>query len=187
MRVFEILVRIAGATGYQESWSVFELIKAQQMYLKNLGSSKCGLATRYLPSCPNMKKLLKLFEHYIIIALLLMMVLVVFLGTVELALVIIEDILKPPRLLLFNIEELLQIFSRFLLILIGLELIEATQVYLDEEKVHVETIFLVALIAITRKVIVLDLPKYSPLMLFGIASIILALSLGYFFLKKALK
>ncbi len=134
-----------------------------------------------------MKKLLKLFEHYIIIALLLMMVLVVFLGTVELALVIIEDILKPPRLLLFNIEELLQIFSRFLLILIGLELIEATQVYLDEEKVHVETIFLVALIAITRKVIVLDLPKYSPLMLFGIASIILALSLGYFFLKKALK
>ena len=134
-----------------------------------------------------MKKLVKLFERYIIIALLVMMMLVVFLGTVELAIVIIEEIFQPPRLLLLNLEELLQIFSRFLLILIGLELIEATQVYLNQETVPVETIFLVALIAISRKVIILDLQKYSPPMLWGIASIILSLSLGYFFLKKALK
>ncbi len=134
-----------------------------------------------------MRKLVKLFERYIIIALLVMMMLVVFLGTVELAIVIIEQILERPRFLLLNIEELLNIFSRFLLILIGLELIEATKVYLNQETVHVETIFLVALIAITRKVIILDLQKYSPPMLLGIASIILSLSLGYFFLKKALK
>ncbi len=134
-----------------------------------------------------MRKLVKLFERYIIIALLVMMMLVVFLGTVELAIVIIEQILERPRFLLLNIEELLNIFSRFLLILIGLELIEATKVYLNEETVHVETIFLVALIAITRKVIILDLQKYSPPMLLGIASIIFSLSLGYFFLKKALK
>ncbi len=134
-----------------------------------------------------MRKLVKLFERYIIIALLVMMMLVVFLGTVELAIVIIEEIFQPPRLLLLNLEELLQIFSRFLLILIGLELIEATQVYLNQETVPVETIFLVALIAISRKVIILDLQKYSPPMLWGIASIILSLSLGYFFLKKALK
>ena len=134
-----------------------------------------------------MRKLVKLFERYIIIALLVMMMLVVFLGTVELAIVIIEQILERPRFLLLNIEELLNIFSRFLLILIGLELIEATKVYLNKETVHVETIFLVALIAITRKVIILDLQKYSPPMLLGIASIIFSLSLGYFFLKKALK
>ena len=134
-----------------------------------------------------MRKLVKLFERYIIIALLVMMMLVVLLGTVELAIVIIEQILERPRFLLLNIEELLNIFSRFLLILIGLELIEATKVYLNEETVHVETIFLVALIAITRKVIILDLQKYSPPMLLGIASIIFSLSLGYFFLKKALK
>ena len=134
-----------------------------------------------------MRKLVKLFERYIIIALLVMMMLVVFLGTVELAIVIIEQILERTRFLLLNIEELLNIFSRFLLILIGLELIEATKVYLNEETVHVETIFLVALIAITRKVIILDLQKYSPPMLLGIASIIFSLSLGYFFLKKALK
>ena len=134
-----------------------------------------------------MRKLVKLFERYIIIALLVMMMLVVFLGTVELAIVIIEQILERTRFLLLNIEELLNIFSRFLLILIGLELIEATKVYINEETVHVETIFLVALIAITRKVIILDLQKYSPPMLLGIASIIFSLSLGYFFLKKALK
>ena len=134
-----------------------------------------------------MKNLLKLFERYIIIALLVMMVLVVFLGTVEVALFLIEKIFKSHRFLLVNLEEFLLIFSRFLLILIGLELIEATKVYLSEETVHVEIIFLVAMIAITRKVIVLDLSKSSPSMLFGIASIILALSLGYFFLKKALK
>ena len=133
-----------------------------------------------------MVKFLKKFEHYVILGLLAMMVLVVFLGTLELVLVLVKEMLKPPKFLL-NIEEMLTVFGFFLMILIGLELIETMKIYLSEESVHVEIIFLVAIIAITRKVIILDVKSLAPLTLLGIAAIILALAFGYYALKRALK
>ena len=133
-----------------------------------------------------MEKFLRKFQYYIVLGLLAMMVLVVFLGSIELAIILVQEILEPPTVILLNIQEMFEIFGFFLMILIGLELIETMKVYLVDESVHVEIIFLVAIIAITRKVIVLDVDKLSPLTLVGIASIILALSVGYFILKKAL-
>ena len=133
-----------------------------------------------------MQKFLKHFERYIVVGLLGMMVVVVFLGTVELAVILVEQMLEPPRLILLNIGEMLKIFGFFLMILIGIELMETIKVYLIEEKVHVEVIFLVAIIAITRKVIILDVKSVPPATLIGVAAIILALSAGYYWLKKAL-
>ncbi len=133
-----------------------------------------------------MEKFLKMFERYIILGLLGMMVVVVFLGTLELAVVLVKEMLKPPKILL-NIEEMLTVFGFFLMILIGLELIETMKIYLSEESVHVEIIFLVAIIAITRKVIILDVKSLAPLTLLGIAAVILALAFGYYALKKTLK
>lgn len=133
-----------------------------------------------------MEKLLGQFERYIVISLLGMMVVVVLLGTVELAVILVEEMLRPPRLILLNIREMLEIFGFFLMILIGLELLESIKVYLAEKTVHVELIFLVAIIAITRKVIILDVKSMAPLTLIGVAAIILALSVGYYWLKRAL-
>jgi uncharacterized membrane protein (DUF373 family) len=73
-----------------------------------------------------------------------------------------------------------------MMILIGLELIETIKIYLVDESIHVEIICLVAIVAVTRKVIILDLYKLPPVSLLGIAAIILALTIGYYFLKKAL-
>ena len=129
---------------------------------------------------------LKKFEKGIIVALLTMMVLVVFLSTLELAVIIIERIFDDTRLLLLDITDLLTIFGFFMLILIGLELMETMKAYLEEGIVHVDIIFLVAITAMTRKVIVLDAKALTPLSLIGVSSIILALSLGYFFVKKAM-
>lgn len=133
-----------------------------------------------------MQNFLKKFERYIIVGLLGMMTVVVFLGTLELAVVLVKEMLKPPIILL-NINEMLTIFGFFLMILIGLELIETMKVYLADDILHVEIIFSVAIIAITRKVIILDVNKLEPLTLLGIAAIILALAIGYYALKKALK
>lgn len=133
-----------------------------------------------------MEKFLKLFERYIVIGLLGMMVIVVFLGTVELGVILVEQMLKPPRFILLDINEMLKIFGFFMMILIGLELIETIKVYLVEEVVHVEVILLVAIIAIACKVIVLDVKTVTPLSLIGSAAIVIALSAGYFALKKAL-
>jgi len=133
-----------------------------------------------------MEKFLNNFERIIVFALLGMMMLVVFLSVMELAVILVEQMIKPPRVILLNINELLNIFGFFLIVLIGLELVETLKVYIVDEKVHVEIVFLVAIIAITRKVIILDVKHMEPLNLIGIACIILALSIGYFVLKKAL-
>ena len=134
-----------------------------------------------------MEKILKKFERYIVIGLLAMMALVIFLSTVELAVIIVERMLTGvPHLFLLNISDMLDIFGFFMMILIGLELIETIKVYLVDQSIHVEIICLVAIVAIARKVIILDLYELPPVTLVGIAAIILALSIGYFFLKRAL-
>ena len=134
-----------------------------------------------------MEKLLRKFERYIVIGLLAMMALVVFLSTVELAVILVERMLDGnPRLFFFFFPGMLQIFGFFMMILIGLELLETIKLYLVEGSIHVEIICLVAIVAITRKVIILDLYKLPPISLLGIAAIILALTIGYYLLKKAL-
>jgi uncharacterized membrane protein (DUF373 family) len=131
-------------------------------------------------------KFLRAFERYIVMGLIGMMVVVVFLATLEMAVILVEQMLSPPRVILLGIDELLTVFGFFLMVLIGLELIEVMKAYIVEETVHVEVIFLVAIIAITRKVIILDVKSLPALTLIGVAAIILALSVGYYILKKAL-
>jgi uncharacterized membrane protein (DUF373 family) len=126
---------------------------------------------------------LKRFEQFIIIALVAMMVIVVLLSTIELGWIIIKDIMAPPVVLL-NINELLDVFGFFLLVLIGVELLETIKTYFLEHIVHVEVVVEVAMIAIARKVIILDVKEYEPLQLTGIAVIIAALAVAYYVIKR---
>jgi uncharacterized membrane protein (DUF373 family) len=132
------------------------------------------------------KEVLHIFTRGIILALIVMMMLAVFLSTIDLLFILIAEILKAPKYLL-GVDNLLEIFGFFMMILIGLELLESIRAYLSDESLHVEVVFLVAMIAIARKVIILELKDLEPLVLIGIASIILALALGYYFVKKAIR
>jgi uncharacterized membrane protein (DUF373 family) len=129
---------------------------------------------------------LKRFEHAVIFALIFMMIVVVLISTLELGYIIIKDIISPPVFWL-EIHELLDIFGFFLLILIGVELLESIKAYLAEKVVHSEIVLEVALIAIARKVIILDLKEYEGVTIIGIAALIISIAVAYFFLKKAAK
>ena len=131
-----------------------------------------------------MLKFLKKFEKIIVITLIVMMVVTILLATIELGWLIIKDIITPPIILL-EIDELLDIFGFFLLVLLGIELVSTLKTYLTENEIHVEVVFAVALIAIGRKVIILDVKEISSLSLLGIAAIIISLSVGYFLVKRA--
>ena len=133
-----------------------------------------------------MVKFLSRFEHFIVIVLLGMMIVVVSLATIELGVIIYKQMVTPPLYLLLDFNDLLKIFGFFFMILIGLEIIETIKVYLTKEIIPVEIIFLVAIIAITRKVIILDFKNLNPLTLIGMAAIILSLSIGYYAVKKVL-
>lgn len=80
---------------------------------------------------------------------------------------------------------LLDFIGFILTIFIAIELAESIEVYLTENDFHGEIVVLVALIAVSRKVILLEYDKYEPLVYVGIAGIIAALAWAYFMLKKA--
>lgn len=131
-----------------------------------------------------MAEILSRFQRTVAAVLSATMALVLVLAFIDLAWTIAIDIITPPFMLL-DINELLDIFGLFLLVLIGIELLETvSRTYLTKDAIQVETVLLVAIIAVSRKVIIMDLTTYPPLTLVGIAAIILALSAGYFFLKK---
>ena len=63
--------------------------------------------------------------------------------------------------------------------LIGLELLDTIKIYFEKGAIELKVIFSVALIAIGRKIIVLDPNDYDGMQLIGMAAIIVALVLGY--------
>ena len=131
-----------------------------------------------------MIKKLKTFERVIIISLIVMMMLVVFVSTARLGWWLVTEMIAPP-FMMFNVEQLFVIFGFFLMILIGIELLESLKVYINEDKIHVEVVFTIALIAVARKVITLEITKLPAITLIGIAAIIIALAVGYYLIKKA--
>ncbi len=134
-----------------------------------------------------MLEILNKFERVIVASLLFMLMLAVLSSTVELAVLLFNQLMQPPRMFLLDMSELLEIFSFFLMVLIGVELLEIVKDYRKEDTLHVEVVFLVAMIAVARKVIVLDYKTTSPGTLLAIAAVILSLCAGFYLLKRSLR
>ena len=79
-----------------------------------------------------MLKNIEKFERVLNLTLLLMMALVVLLATIDLGWIILRDMFTPPVILL-EIEELLELFGAFLLVMIGLELLNTIKTYITEK------------------------------------------------------
>jgi uncharacterized membrane protein (DUF373 family) len=118
-----------------------------------------------------------------------MMFLVVGLVTVEILYlavsVLLSGALPAVDQLFISEKDLLRVLSLFLSVLIALELIETVEVYFRKNAIHVEIVVLVAIIALARKVIILDLSAYGPMVLFALGFLVLALGVTYFLVRKA--
>ncbi len=86
--------------------------------------------------------------------------------------------------LLITKEQTNRVLPVFFNILIAIELIDTFNIYIKEHEIKVQSILLIGLIAIGRKLLVLDLAHSDGLSNLGLASIIIALSLGYYLVKK---
>ena len=103
---------------------------------------------------------------------------------IELVIILYLEVFGPTNDVLFlEIDELFRIFGFVFLILIGFELMETVEMYFKENVIHAEVVLLVAVIAVSRKVILLDLEKYDPLAIIGLGIIILALGGCYYLIK----
>jgi uncharacterized membrane protein (DUF373 family) len=129
-------------------------------------------------------KFFESIETYISYALLALMTVIVISATLEVGYVIATDIFKPPGFFI-GVEDLFDLFGLFLMVLIGLELMASIQMYIKSHEIHAEIMLLIAITAITRKVVILDAKVIDPLLLFGIAAVIVALTLGFYLLRRS--
>ncbi len=83
----------------------------------------------------------------------------------------------------FN-ESLFEIFGLFLNILIALEILENITAYLRKHVVQVELVIVTSLIAVARKIIILDLEKATGIDIIGLAVAIFALSISYWIVRR---
>jgi uncharacterized membrane protein (DUF373 family) len=86
----------------------------------------------------------------------------------------------------FFTDKLLKIFGLFLNVLIALELLENLTAYLHKDVSNqVKLVIVTALIAVARKLIILDLEKTAGLNLIALGVAVLALSVSYWLIHYA--
>lgn len=87
--------------------------------------------------------------------------------------------------LLVTKEQTKQVLPVFFNILIAVELLDTMKNYIAEHSIKVQSILLIGLIAIGRKLLVLDVGHADGLTNLGLAAMIIALSGGYYLVKRA--
>jgi len=129
------------------------------------------------------------FEHVVIHALVFLQVVMITLITVYLF-VLFAVRVGPVMSGVQDMAELQNAvqngFGGVLLVLLGLELLETLRTYFVERRLRLEVVLTVAFIALGRHIIQLDYHEVTGMELLGISSLVLALSTGYFLLRKSL-
>ena len=115
------------------------------------------------------------------------MVLVILVSVYDLGIFLVRDFLVPeivsPDFSTFG-TSLFKIFGLFLNVLIALEILENISGYLKKHIIQVELVIVTSLIAVARKIIILDLEKKTALDLIALAVAILSLSASYWLIRR---
>ena len=116
-------------------------------------------------------------------ALAILMVLLILWGVVDVAYVFYKNLIAPPFMLL-EIKDIFKIFAAFLVVLIAVEIFQNIALYLRTDVVPVQLVIATALMAIARKVIVIDFDYLSELDIFAIGFVVLALGVTYYLVSN---
>jgi len=110
------------------------------------------------------------------------LVVIIFMALFDLSRVLIQDIVLLRVSVLG--KSLFNLFGLFLNVLIALELLENIGGYLQKNVIQVELVIVTAMIAIARKIIILDFEKISSQELIALALSMLALAVSYGVVRK---
>jgi uncharacterized membrane protein (DUF373 family) len=111
------------------------------------------------------------------------MLVVIIMAVYELGVYMVQELMAPPPVEKWG-RSLFTIFGLFLNVLIALEILENITAYLKKHVIQVELVIVTTLIAIARKIIILDLEKTQGLDLIALAATILALSISYWIIRR---
>ena len=128
------------------------------------------------------------FEKMVYAVLMALLMLVLAASLIDLVWLLYQSLIVTTPYLL-ETHELITVLGAFLLVLIGVELLDTIKAYFHENTIHVEIVVLLAIIAVARKVILLDPTGMNGFEfgfeLMGIGLIVVGLAAGYYFIKKA--
>ncbi|MFA4876268.1 MAG: phosphate-starvation-inducible PsiE family protein [Methanoregula sp.] len=128
------------------------------------------------------------FEKIVYALIMVMLMIVLVAAMFDLIMLLWKFILDESPLLV-QAKEMIALLGAFLLVLIGVELLDTIKAYFRENAIHVEIVVLLAIIAVARKVLLLD-PSGMTAFDYGfemicIGVIVLGLSAGYYLIKRA--
>ena len=130
---------------------------------------------------------LEIIEGWVSKILSIGMILVTIIAIFQLGYSLVEILIstfEQPDKTNFN-SELFQLFGLFLNVLIALEILENITAYLKKHVVQVELVIVTSLIAVSRKIIILDLEKKDSNDLIAMAVAVFSLSISYFVIRQA--
>ena len=116
--------------------------------------------------------------HASIRVLAVLMVFVIIMGVIDVGWTLYQKLVAPP-ILIFTIPDMLAAFGAFMAVLIAIEIFINITIYLRENVIHVKIVMATALMAIARKVIVLDMEKLDALQVAAIGFVVISMSVGY--------
>jgi uncharacterized membrane protein (DUF373 family) len=151
---------------------------------------KAGMQRQNLSDAPSVEMLperddalIRMLRHIIRFGVRILAVLMTFVilwGVIDVAWVLYQHLMddEGPAYLL-EISDILATFGAFMAVLIAIEIFVNITIYLRDDIIHVKIVMATALMAIARKVIIMDVSKVDTMEIFAIAAVILALSIGY--------
>jgi len=114
-----------------------------------------------------------------------LMVVVILVTVCDIAIFLFRQIFLDP--LRFYKTTLFEVFGLFLNVLIALEILENITAYLRKHVVQAELVIITSLIAVARKIIIIDLEKKSASDLIGLGVAVFTLSISYLIIRSTNK
>ncbi len=129
-----------------------------------------------------MLKFLHAVIHFAVRVLAVLMVLVILWGVADVAFVMYQRIVAEPFMML-TVSDILVIFGSFMAVLIAIEIFINITLYIKHDTLPIKMVIATALMAVARKVIMLDFKDLDPAYVTAIAAVILALGLTYWLIS----
>jgi len=97
-----------------------------------------------------------------------------------------DELLKEPKWLIDG-NKIRAILDLVLWVLIAIELMDSIRIYIERRILHLETVLTLAMIAVARKIITLDIGKYDSLTVWAVGFILVSIGVTYYLIRRSHK
>ncbi len=126
---------------------------------------------------------LKIIIHLCLKCLAILMIVVIIFGVIDVGWTIYQRFLAEPRFIL-TMGDVLVTFGAFMVVLIAIEIFQNIVLYLRDDVIHVKIVLATALMAIARKVIILDYDELEPMYIAATGIVLISTGITYWFVHK---